>query len=73
MTPEAAYQPLHHAILNQRPPCTGDDRFIADKTRKPLLEHLKTTICDPCPLLELCRAYGDAARPKVGVWGGRTY
>lgn len=31
-----------------------------------------TEMCAGCPLLELCKAYGDKARP-FGVWGGTIH
>lgn len=30
-------------------------------------------MCAGCPLLQLCRTYGELANPPVGIWGGKNY
>lgn len=71
----AEYRALSDALRDITPPCTGDRRFILDshEIAADELSHLALTVCRPCPLSALCRAYGAAERPKAGIWGGRTY
>lgn len=37
------------------------------------ITHLGATICQPCPIRPLCRAYGNAVRPPAGIWAGAVY
>lgn len=62
-----AYDRLARALAEAAPPpCTGDDRFILDAgdLAPEEVTHLARTVCHACPLLALCRAYGETARPK---------
>lgn len=73
---DVAYRALSVALANaDAPPCTDDPRFILEphELAPDELTHLSTKICRPCPLRDLCRAYGTAARPPAGVWAGRVY
>ncbi|WP_394289091.1 WhiB family transcriptional regulator [Microbacterium sp.] len=72
---DAEYLALHAALNETTPPCSNDPRFILDANAYAPGEaaELKRTVCNPCPLLRLCRAYAEAARPEAGVWAGRTY
>lgn len=71
----AEYAALADALNDHTPACTGDARFILEPQEIPAqeLEHLRLTICNPCPLRDLCHAYAAAARPPAGIWAGRTY
>lgn len=76
MRGDVEYRALAAALAEaDAPPCTGDPRFILDphEINETELNHLWATTCRDCPLRDLCRAYGDAARPPAGVWAGRTY
>lgn len=72
---DTEYLALHAALAYETPPCSDDPRFILDSNAYAPGEpaELKREVCTPCPLLRLCRAYAEAARPEAGVWGGRTY
>lgn len=69
------YAALARALDHTTPPCTGDPRFILEphELARQEVDYLSRTVCRPCPLLALCAAYGRAARPPAGIWGGRTY
>ncbi|WJL95879.1 WhiB family transcriptional regulator [Microbacterium sp. ET2] len=73
---DRAYRALHLALADaDAPECSGDDRFILEhhELAADEVKHLRLTVCGPCPLRTLCRAYGDAARPQAGIWGGKVY
>lgn len=70
------YRTLSAALATiDAPECSGDPRFLleAHEIAADELSHLSNTICRPCPLRDLCRAYGAIARPPAGIWGGRVY
>lgn len=71
----AEYRVLTEAMRDIRPACNGDPRFILDshEISPDELSHIALTICRLCPLKAPCRAYGDAERPKAGIWGGKKY
>lgn len=62
-----AWSALQLALEQHTPACEGDTRYTSDT----LTNADKTdmaTICESCPLLELCRTYKTTARPKAGHW-----
>lgn len=71
----AEYAALSRALDEHLPPCTGDPRFILEPqdVHPDELTHLAMHVCRRCPLRDLCRAYGDTARPPAGIWAGKTY
>lgn len=73
---DAEYRRLSEALANaEAPACTDDPRFILEphEIAQAELTHISVTICRPCPLRDLCRAYAAAARPTAGIWAGKTY
>lgn len=76
MKGEAEYIALAAALDRmEAPECTDDWRFVMEHSEfgPDEILHLSTTYCRPCPIRDLCRAYGEAARPIAGIWGGKTY
>lgn len=71
----AEYDELSLALQDYTPPCSDDSRFILEphEISPDELTHLSITICRPCPLKHLCRAYAEKERPAAGIWAGRTY
>lgn len=67
-SPTAAWVALRQAMIDTKPGCAGDDRFIADDSDPlPLIE-----ICRGCPLIDPCSALAQTANvvPVFGVVGG---
>lgn len=64
-----AFTALQDAMTETDPECRDDDRFILDDQPADTLAY----ICDRCPLINLCRTYAAAERPKGGVWAGRRW
>ena len=74
-TGDTEYLDLHAALADTTPPCSNNPRFILDATAYDPgeVDDLRETICKTCPIRRPCRTYGDTARPRAGIWGGRTY
>jgi hypothetical protein len=71
----AEYEALSTAMLSVSPTCQNDDRFTADVLTASQRDELQT-ICNRCPLVELCRAYADTVPAKTafaGFWAGRYW
>lgn len=69
---DAAYARLAEELEYTTPPCSGDDEFTADDLTKQQVSFL-ATICCVCPLRDPCHEYAEIAKPKAGVWAGKTY
>jgi hypothetical protein len=41
-----------------------------DQRAKALSERIAKSLCERCPLAELCRDYAIAAQEDYGIWGG---
>lgn len=67
-----AYERLSLVMLDTTPACLGLELFTASDLDKADVAAC-AALCDVCPLFDLCRAYADLEKPKVGVWAGRTY
>lgn len=66
---------LRDAAIATATPCQEDpDRWTGwDAPGKtPPSEAEAAEMCADCPLLDLCKAYGDKAR-QFGVWGGKVH
>lgn len=72
---EAAFAALARALDDEAPGCKGDARFTLDahELTREQVNALSVRVCAPCPLRDLCDAYGQLARPKAGVWAGQVY
>ncbi|MET7329479.1 WhiB family transcriptional regulator [Nonomuraea sp. NPDC005650] len=61
--PECTYDPELH---------TGPRLTIESSHERAAREAVAREVCATCPALELCRLYALEARPKSGIWAGRT-
>jgi hypothetical protein len=68
---DAEWQALQDGIDAATPACVHDLRFVMDDDQIKAAE--LAGVCDSCPLLDLCAAYGKAARPTGGVWAGKRW
>ncbi|KAA9148571.1 hypothetical protein F6B41_02795 [Microbacterium lushaniae] len=71
MKGETEYAALLEAIKTEEPGCENDDRYILEpeQLHPDEITDMRAT-CTACPLLALCAAYADAARPTGGFWAG---
>ena len=67
-----AYERLSLAMLTTDPSCRDEALYTADDLIKDDKE-LLAMICSDCPLFNACDEYARLARPKAGVWAGKTY
>lgn len=70
----AEYQALANALLETRPVCADDPRYVAeqgDLTAADLVE--MEARCDRCPNRALCWAYAVKGHPEGGYWAGRFW
>lgn len=66
-----AWERLQASLINTTPPCTGDARYVAERTDlEPVDMADMALVCSMCPLLTLCREYRDRDRPRGGFWAG---
>lgn len=52
--------------------CTGRESEFVDYVEPPTVQFADNA-CNGCPLLSLCREYGDATRPAVGIYGNKAW
>ena len=68
------YRALQRALKDQTPACDGltifTDRHGAEHSDDE--RAFMAAICEQCPVLELCRAFAEVARPD-GYWAGRRW
>ena len=65
-----AYVSLSEARRNVEPPCAGQlDQYVPNRLPS---DAEAEKMCRGCPLLELCREYGEAGE-NYGVWGGKVF
>ena len=69
---DTEYRALVAALDTYQPPCTGDDRYIADDIDEATRAELNAG-CDLCRIRDLCAAYAQRVRPKGGLWAGKRY
>jgi hypothetical protein len=64
-----AYTALQHALQRTPAECLNVDLFIADDLTPADTDAL-AAVCASCPVLALCTAYAQIARPTGGYWAG---
>lgn len=64
-----AFSALKLAMIDTPAACLDDPRFIDDDQEPAELKSL----CETCPLYDLCNAYAVIERPKGGIWAGRRF
>ena len=70
----AEYQALTRALYGVKPPCEGDDRFIAEPDElDDATQGEMRALCRGCDVVDKCIAYASVAKPAAGMWGGRFY
>jgi hypothetical protein len=61
----ALFNASAHATL----PCKGGEEWHSEDLR---LQRRAAALCQPCTLLQVCRAFALASGATEGVWGGTT-
>lgn len=64
------YNALQRELRHRVAPCRNVKEFTADRVDDDTATVL-AGICARCPVIDLCRAYADTARPD-GYWAGRV-
>ena len=65
-----AYASLSEARQSVEPPCVGRlNEYVPNRLPS---DAKAEKMCRGCPLLELCREYGEAGE-NYGVWGGKVF
>lgn len=54
------------------PMCDGLSEVFVDYRSAPTKDEARE-MCEPCPLITLCRASARSVRPDHGVWGGEVW
>ena len=67
----AEFRALTDAMDHHRPACRGDERYVLDDPTTEQKSEMDA-LCATCPLLEPCRTYATAAKPRGGHWPRRT-
>lgn len=66
----AEWGQVGEAMKHDDPSCWGIDAFTADRVDDEE-QAMMATICDGCPMVELCRTFAIAERPSAGFWAGQ--
>ena len=65
-----AYVSLSEARQSVEPPCVGRlNEYVPNRLPS---DAKAERMCSGCPLLELCREYGETGE-NYGVWGGKVF